>query len=90
MAEDEKPKYSGVLHNCSHCGERCGGKYCKTCGSASGREEVDQANVKIMKDNLAKGLRYTWPIWNTLKIKAGLEIKTYQVAVPVLSATEKL
>ncbi len=92
MAEEkEKIKYSGVLHNCSHCGDRATGKYCKNCGTASGRNEIDEANIAIMKENLEKGFHYEGLIWNRLKIKGG--IKPIEVMAAVLaseSGAEKL
>jgi hypothetical protein len=61
------PFKDNTVHLCDHCGERGTGKYCKTCGSAAGRRTIDEANIKIMKENLAKGFSYNHPYWARLR-----------------------
>ena len=44
-----------TIHVCVFCGERCTGKYCKTCGTKGGRDELIKEQAKINKENKAKG-----------------------------------
>lgn len=52
---------SGYVVLCQYCGEQTGNsqKYCKQCKTQSGRKEIFEANVKILKENGKKG--YTIP-----------------------------
>lgn len=65
-------EYKGVIHCCDHCGERTNSKYCKICISAAGRNEIDDQNIIIMKENISKGSVYNNPFWNRIKEKAGI------------------
>jgi len=55
------------IYLCDHCGDKTKGKYCKNCGTAAGRLEIDKANIKIMKENLDKGYTYDNPYWTRLR-----------------------
>ena len=50
---------SNIIYECIYCGERDIGavKYCKICKTKVGRKQIFDANVKILKENLAKGFK---------------------------------
>ncbi len=47
---------SNTIFECSYCGERIkSGRFCLQCKMQSGRKEIFDANVKILKENKEKG-----------------------------------
>lgn len=36
-----------IIYLCTHCGEKCTGKYCNTCKTAEGRKKVTEGNHQI-------------------------------------------
>lgn len=48
---------NGYIVACSYCGEQVGNtaKFCKTCRTKAGREEILKENVEILKDLRSKG-----------------------------------
>lgn len=61
------PFKDNTIYLCEHCGNKTSGKYCPSCKTAAGRKEIDEQNIAIMKENLAKGFTYNNPHWNRLK-----------------------
>ena len=43
-----------AIHVCAHCGEYTKGKYCSTCTTKKGRDEIDKQNEEIRKEREAK------------------------------------
>lgn len=51
-----------TIELCTNCGEVCSGKYCPTCKTADGRQQMAIANRKIRLENEAKGYHYSKPV----------------------------
>ncbi len=54
--QPQVPARNGVVHYCGYCGEDAGtGKFCRTCKTKKGRDEILKENVGVLAQLREKG-----------------------------------